>query len=839
MKFCYLKDKYFCRSIFVFLIISLLIVATPSAVAATFNASCSSNSLTLSDRVVTNFPNDIANFTDVSAGTIFRVTNSFHSGVLIGNGIVVTHTGASANPVSINLNSNSGDPPSTADFTASSAGNIQFQINLSGSLAGGFARRQNWSISCLPPEIDVSSSEGGVIADGGTDAQGSEAAGTAKTVTYTVNNTGLVDLTLATATSSGLSNVTIGSISAPGSTTVAAGGGSTTYTVIYTPTVAGAYSFDLSFVNNDGDENPFNFTVSGTSTGAPEIKVFGNSIEIVDGDISPSLTDHTDYGPANVLGGNVTRTFLIANTGTDVLLLGANAASISGANAADFTVTTQPANTVAAGGSTLVTVTFDPSALASRFATLSIANDDNNESPYDFSISGLGIGSGSITIVQNISGPDIALGFTSPTPSLNFSLYTINGKAKAVIGNIVAGTYVVTAADLRSSGYGIASIVCDDNDSVGDINRRTATIKLAVNEHIICTYETIESRGHTSQMIADYLGARNTLLLAHQPDRERRLNKLKGDQGAVSTGHLSVFGLALNLPLPFNATISKDAFNFKASLQDIIHSGKKSRWDFWTEGHVALFNDDASQDGKFAVIYTGIDYLIRPNGLIGIMAQYDWLNQKYGRSALSGKLANTGTAKVSGVGWMVGPYTTWRLGDNFYFDTRAAWGQSFNKIKPFGTYEDKFDTERWLISTSLIGKFTLDNWSIKPGISFQYIEESQAAYTDSLRVKIPSQTLSQGDVRFGPRVGYTHQMANGSTLNPWLEFSGVYSFAQEGRFSNGSFANEIQGLTGTIKTGLNYITLNGIFLTLSGQYDGIGANTESYGGMLKINIPLD
>ncbi|MDO3385839.1 choice-of-anchor D domain-containing protein, partial [Gilvimarinus sp. SDUM040013] len=99
------------------------------------------------------------------------------------------------------------------------------------------------------PEISVSSSVGGAVADGGTDAQGFVAAGTPQTVTYTVTNSGTDDLTIATATTAAPSNVTINAIGAPGSTTIGAGGGSTTFTVQYTPTLAGAFSFDLSFVN--------------------------------------------------------------------------------------------------------------------------------------------------------------------------------------------------------------------------------------------------------------------------------------------------------------------------------------------------------------------------------------------------------------------------------------------------------------------------------------------------------------------------------------------------------------------------------------------------------------
>ena len=69
-------------------------------------------------------------------------------------------------------------------------------------------------------EISVSFSEFGAVEDGNTNAQDSEAACIAKTVTYTVGNTGTDDLTLATATSSALTNVTVNSISAPVATTV-------------------------------------------------------------------------------------------------------------------------------------------------------------------------------------------------------------------------------------------------------------------------------------------------------------------------------------------------------------------------------------------------------------------------------------------------------------------------------------------------------------------------------------------------------------------------------------------------------------------------------------------
>ena len=123
----------------------------------------------------------------------------------------------------------------------------------------------------------------------------------------------------------------------------------------------------------------------------PEIAVRGNGVNIADGDSTPSLSDHTNFGTVLVSSGSMSRTFTIANLGATTLNLTSNPrVAVGGAHAGDFTVTTQPAATVAAGGSTTFTVVFDPSALGTRTATLSIVNNDSDENPFNFTIQGNG-----------------------------------------------------------------------------------------------------------------------------------------------------------------------------------------------------------------------------------------------------------------------------------------------------------------------------------------------------------------------------------------------------------------------------------------------------------------
>ena len=134
------------------------------------------------------------------------------------------------------------------------------------------------------------------------------------------------------------------------------------------------------------------YSVSVVHLASPEMDVQGNGQSIVDGDAIPSLTDDTDFGSINVSGGTAAHTFTIENSGDDDLnLTDSPEVQIGGTHASDFMVTSQPASPVAgSGGTTTFEITFDPSDIGLRQAEISIANDDPDEHPYNFSIQGTG-----------------------------------------------------------------------------------------------------------------------------------------------------------------------------------------------------------------------------------------------------------------------------------------------------------------------------------------------------------------------------------------------------------------------------------------------------------------
>ena len=208
---------------------------------------------------------------------------------------------------------------------------------------------------------------------------------------FTIQNTGTVDLIIPLngITKSGASDFGIGHVSLP---LTIAPSGTATFPVIIDASGNGQRTATISIQSNDSDESPYTFNVRTVGV-SPEINITGLGQNILDGDITPSGLDDTDFGMLDVASGSVSHTFTIQNvTGASGnLQLNAGAISITGTHSSDFTVSaiTLPA-TISAGQSTIFVVTFNPSALGLRTATVRIQNNDLGEGTYDFTVQGYG-----------------------------------------------------------------------------------------------------------------------------------------------------------------------------------------------------------------------------------------------------------------------------------------------------------------------------------------------------------------------------------------------------------------------------------------------------------------
>lgn len=237
----------------------------------------------------------------------------------------------------------------------------------------------------------------------GTD-YGDVATGGSNANTFTINNIGNLALNLedGDGVTPGDQFVTISGAAAgqftvttqPGTSTLPATTGTTTFVVTYNPSAAGSHSATVEIHSDDPNEDPFTFSIQGFS--GPRMTVSGNTVDIPDGDTSPEAADHTAFGAVPTAGGSVVRTFTITNTGPDNLDLtaGPPTVTITGPDASSFTLTDDAATPVTTpNGTETFQITFDPASTGRHDATINIDNNDPaTGGSYTFDIVGFGRG---------------------------------------------------------------------------------------------------------------------------------------------------------------------------------------------------------------------------------------------------------------------------------------------------------------------------------------------------------------------------------------------------------------------------------------------------------------
>jgi len=333
------------------------------------------------------------------------------------------------------------------------------------------------------PRIAVEQPAGtGLTNNSATIGFGSVSVGsTSGPITFTVKNNGAADLTGLTVTGGGTNAAEYTITTQPAASVAAAG--STTFTVTFKPAATGTRTAVLHLASNDATQNPFNINLTGAGT-VPAI-----AVEQPAGTPLGSGTSTVDFGSA--LNGTATPlTFTIRDTGT--ASLSGIVATADGTNAADYTITAQPAASLPPSGTTTVTVTFKPPATGTRNAVLHIASNDPTQNPFNVNLTGVGtapaiaveqppgtpLGSGTSTV-------DFGSAVTGTAAPLTF---TIRNTGTATLSGIVAtadGTngadYAITtqpAASLPASGTTTFTVTFNPPAT----GTRTAVLHIASND---------------------------------------------------------------------------------------------------------------------------------------------------------------------------------------------------------------------------------------------------------------------------------------------------------------------------------------------------------------------
>lgn len=271
------------------------------------------------------------------------------------------------------------------------------------------------------------------------------------------------------------------------------------FRIKFKPTAPGDRNAIVTISNSDSDEGTYTFALQGKGREA-EIDVKGNNVSIVSGTTTISETNHTKFPNTHITAATSTRTYTIYNTGGGVLNV--FTPTLSGANAADFSITVNPSSTVAAtSGSTTFTITFDPTSTGIKTATVSIVNSDVDENPYTFNIEGK-----AINYIECASNTvmDIGVQDFEDVPATPTWAYSISGTAVRQAGTAYAisgdsgatpkyiGGKSIQFSDVDSNNSTVTSSTIEFSD-VNTLNFTDIELSLRVGSYSTTTGNGAES----------------------------------------------------------------------------------------------------------------------------------------------------------------------------------------------------------------------------------------------------------------------------------------------------------------------------------------------------------
>jgi Protein of unknown function (DUF1566)/Abnormal spindle-like microcephaly-assoc'd, ASPM-SPD-2-Hydin/YHYH protein len=202
---------------------------------------------------------------------------------------------------------------------------------------------------------------------------------------------------------------------------------------------------------------------------------------------SSVLSDGTStvaYGSV-ASGASLTKSFTIRNNGTTALTI--SGTTIDGVNLANFTVTTPPASSISAGGTTTLNVQFTPTSSGNKTAALHIASSDPSVgAAFDINLTGIGT-----AVAPTITG--ISVTPASPTAadapwvkatilagagnSISSATLSYNGGGAATTTTVFTETMATTASAPMTGWTGVGannSWTITNTGGAGNIKQTTA-----------------------------------------------------------------------------------------------------------------------------------------------------------------------------------------------------------------------------------------------------------------------------------------------------------------------------------------------------------------------------
>lgn len=240
-----------------------------------------------------------------------------------------------------------------------------------------------------------------------------------------------------------------------------------------------------------------------------------------------------------------------------------------------------------------------------------------------------------------------------------------------------------------------------------------------------------------------------------------------------------------------------------------------------------------SGDVKNGVV--GVDYLVRPDMLVGLAGGYEWTN--FTTTYNSGWL--------DGHGVTVAPYFGYTF-DRFVLDLTLghSWLQYDNLRGTSGRAYGSYDAERNFVTSNLTATYYWRTLRLAPTAGLLFAREEAEAYTDSTGARQDGVTTRMGRASLGGEIGHPVNLQDicSCSVEPFIKAKLNYDFLHDGQviLANGQLS-AVNDVTGQAGGGFKVTIGRYIVALIDSSYDTLGAS-NLYGwnvrGRIDFTVPF-
>ncbi|PWE48309.1 hypothetical protein DEM26_19245 [Thioclava sp. NG1] len=452
-----------------------------------------------------------------------------------------------------------------------------------------------------------------------------------------------------------------------------------------------------------------------------------------------------------------------------------------------------------------------------------VSNFSGSGTSYSFDVTPSGDGTVTVNVAANVAqdaasngnqaAPQFSIASDSTGPGLSISgvpssfmpgeTFTVSFDFGESVTGFAAEDVAVSGASKGALTGGpqlfTMAITPDGNSNVTVSVAAGAAVDTAGNPSAAASATArIDSSTVASKQISQFLSNRARNLVQHQP-------KLTGFLRGDGAGH-------------FDAQVTRGFGNVS------LYTGSKGPFWFSLEGSRTTY-DDAPGDTSFALAVLGGHATLRPGLLVGGMLQFDYSRESEGNGV-----------ETSGTGWLAGPYFVMQITDqSLLLEGRLLYGDSNNKISPFGTYTDDFKTRRLLSLVALEGNYEAERFSYSPRLQVSYVSEHQLSYTDDLSNRVPEQTVQQSEVSAGIDFEMPLRPDDENQLLTW-GLAGIWSHV-DGKGAARNYVDQEDGGRARFDIGYLFDNADGLQASAKMFVDGVGSGKfATYGLSLGMSL---